>query len=64
MRRTTRALRECMEWLAACLALGWPKNDLDALEAIWWQHHDHTGKPAYRVPPSLDELQQYEGPHD
>lgn len=49
MRRTTRALRECMEWLAACLALGWPKNDLDALEAIWWQHHDHTGKPTYRV---------------
>jgi hypothetical protein len=40
---TPQAIRECAEWLATCLELGWRKSDLDALEAMWWKYHDHRG---------------------
>lgn len=39
----TRAIRQCAEWLAYCLWIGWKKSDLDALEALWWQYHDERG---------------------
>lgn len=42
--RTQRAIQACGEWLAACLRMGWDRDKLDALEAIWWEHHDDTGK--------------------
>ena len=42
--RTKRAIQACGEWLVACLRLGYSQNDLDALEVIWWKHHDDTGK--------------------
>ena len=41
---TQRALKNCAEWLVTCLRLGWSRNDLDALEEIWWQHHDYQGR--------------------
>jgi hypothetical protein len=46
--RTQKAIRECGEWLVACLRMGWGKDSLDALEALWWEHHDERGnlKPA------------------
>jgi hypothetical protein len=42
-RHKTKALRTCAEWLAYCLKLGWPKSDLNELEALWWQYHDENG---------------------
>ena len=41
---THDAVRQCAEWLATCLQLGWQRRDLDALEAMWWKHHDHRGR--------------------
>lgn len=41
--RTQRALKECSEFLCYCLRIGWNKESLDAIEAIWWQFHDDTG---------------------
>ena len=41
--KTTKAIRECAEWLKACLDLGWSKDSLDFLEDLWWQHHDAKG---------------------
>ena len=43
-RATVGALRKCAEWLAYCLSIGWRREQLDALEALWWQHHDRTGR--------------------
>lgn len=43
-RATVAALRKCAEWLAYCLSIGWRRDQLDALEALWWQHHDRTGR--------------------
>ena len=42
--RALKALRECAEWLVKCLEFGWSRDDLDALEALWWEYHDHTGR--------------------
>lgn len=39
-----RARIACSEWLTSCLSFGWRKSDLDALEAIWWMHHDDQGR--------------------
>ncbi len=41
--RTLRAQRKCAEWLAYCLLIGWDKGTLDALENLWWEHHDDYG---------------------
>ena len=41
--RELKALKACAEWLAFCLSIGWPKSDLDKLEALWWKHHDENG---------------------
>lgn len=38
------ASRKCAEWLSECLRLGWPKDSLDQLQALWWEHHDEQGK--------------------
>ena len=40
---TRRAQEACAHWLSECLRLGWAKAQLDALEMIWWQHHDKRG---------------------
>lgn len=32
--------RACAQWLQACLKLGWRKEDLEFLEALWWKYHD------------------------
>lgn len=42
--KSTRALKECAEWLTTCLRLGWAKSDLDDLERLWWEYHDDYGK--------------------
>ena len=43
-RRTRKAVRECAEWLATCVRLGWHKDDFATLEALWWKYHDWQGK--------------------
>lgn len=42
-RPTTKALKDCANWLCTCLELGWSKDSLDTLEAIWWRFHDRNG---------------------
>jgi len=39
-----KAFRACARWLQTCLEIGWRKSDLDALEKLWWEHHDDNGK--------------------
>ena len=41
---TLDATKLCAEWLANCLRLGWARTDLDWLESVWWEHHDHEGQ--------------------
>jgi hypothetical protein len=38
-----KALKQCAKWLAYCLKIGWSKEQLDRLEAIWWKYHDENG---------------------
>lgn len=38
------ANRRCLEWLTYCLQIGWPPDDLVALQKIWWEHHDDYGR--------------------
>lgn len=40
---TLRARKECAAWLAECMKIGWSRIKLDALEALWWEHHDRLG---------------------
>ena len=35
-----KKLKACAEWLAYCLSIGWRRDQLDALEALWWQYHE------------------------
>lgn len=42
-KRTQRAIMACGQWLAECLRMGWSRDQLDALEALWWDHHDERG---------------------
>jgi hypothetical protein len=39
-----KAIERCARWLTYCLSIGWPREDLDELEAIWWRYHDDEGK--------------------
>ena len=41
---TRRAIKACAAWLAFCLQIGWERSKLNALERIWWQHHDDDGR--------------------
>jgi hypothetical protein len=41
--RQQRAVKKCAEWLVYCLSIGWRKEDLDALEKLWWKYHDLDG---------------------
>jgi hypothetical protein len=43
MSRNRQAIAKCAEWLSFCLSIGWSETDLDALQAIWWRHHDDYG---------------------
>ena len=54
---TRKALCECAEWLKACLDLGWRKEDLDFLEALWWKHHDNAGR--LMSPAGLDRCEKH-----
>lgn len=49
MERHQKGIKACGNWLAYCLELGFPKSSLDALEALWWKHHDGYGNV---LPPS------------
>jgi hypothetical protein len=53
---TPKAIRQCGQWLATCLELGWRQGDLDALERIWWTYRDRHGN----VKPAASERQEYE----
>ncbi len=50
---TLAALVACAEWLRFCLEIGWRREDLDFLETLWWQGHDHRGN-LKRMKPSED----------
>lgn len=39
-----KAQAACAKWLTTCLKLGYQKEQLDALEKIWWIFHDFDGK--------------------
>lgn len=41
---TNQAIKDCADWLAYCLSIGFPKEALDSLEKLWWKHHDNNGK--------------------
>lgn len=41
---TQKALLRCAEWLSWCLRAGWKREQLNALEALWWQYHDRNGR--------------------
>jgi len=41
--RKDEATMKCAKWLAYCLKIGWRRDDLDRLEALWWQYHDENG---------------------
>jgi len=43
-RVTRNALRACASWLSFCLIVGYPRESLDGLEALWWMHHDRAGR--------------------
>jgi hypothetical protein len=43
--KSKRAIKACADWLAACLRMGWPREDLDRLEAMWWRWHHDNGHP-------------------
>ncbi|KKN02821.1 hypothetical protein LCGC14_1113890 [marine sediment metagenome] len=40
MKKRLKAIKKCTEWLTYCLKIGWSKQDLDSLEALWWKYHD------------------------
>ncbi len=40
-----KAIKECAEWLSFCLSIGWRRDQLDALEALWWQYHTLPESP-------------------
>lgn len=43
MEKKTQGIKKCAEWLRYCLEIGWKKEQLDALEKIWWDFHDGNG---------------------
>ena len=43
MARTRKAILACARWLSYCIEIGWEKNELDDLEALWWKYHDDQG---------------------
>lgn len=43
IRRSNRAVMQCAKWLVYCLEIGYSKSQIDALEALWWEHHDEQG---------------------
>jgi hypothetical protein len=42
--RTVKAVRDCAEWLSYCLQIGWKREQLDELEALWWKYHNWHGE--------------------
>ncbi len=40
---TRKGIKKCAEWLAYCLKIGWEKEHINALEKLWWKHHDENG---------------------
>lgn len=42
--KTMKGLRLCALWLAFCLEIGWRKDDLDFLEALWWKYRNGNGE--------------------
>lgn len=41
--RSQKAAKACAQWLVFCLRIGWQRSQLDALERVWWEHHDDYG---------------------
>jgi hypothetical protein len=41
---TADAKLDCVEWLSACLELGWTSDQLADLESLWWLWHDDKGR--------------------
>lgn len=51
---TRRAQEQCAKWLAYCLRIGWDREQLDALENLWWQGHDAQGNSKQFDHPALE----------
>jgi len=43
MSKSREAIKLCAMWLLFCLNNGWKKEQLEALEKLWWEHHDDAG---------------------
>jgi len=43
MERTIYGIKECANWLKYCLDIGYKKEQLTALEKLWWDYHDGNG---------------------
>ena len=42
--RSHRAIMACAKWLPYCIEIKFAtKDQLEKLEAIWWQYHDSNG---------------------
>lgn len=39
MAMTHKQSKRCADWLAFCLSIGWRREQLDALEALWWRYY-------------------------
>ena len=51
---TRKGIEKCAEWLSYCLKIGWEKDQLDALENIYWKFRDGNGE----LKPLLEEESQ------
>jgi hypothetical protein len=40
---TPKASIKCFAWLDYCQQIGWAKESLDRLQALWWEYHDDDG---------------------
>lgn len=47
---TSKAIRQCAEWLHWCIENGWSKSLLDDLEHLWWEYHDEFGNFTCKQP--------------
>jgi hypothetical protein len=43
MKATVKGVKKCAEWLAFCLSIGYKKEELDALENVFWMFRDRNG---------------------
>ena len=45
MKRTAQKIRACATWLKYCLDVGYKKEQLNALEKLWWDYQEPNSIP-------------------